>query len=333
MPAAFMSSWINSFEIWNTRKGARAIQAANGMKGKIAFHASTGLSDGAGGIVPLDEDPRPYIVLCSIFPFPRGTPFERFGHLIGRPRFCFEAAPRGEFRSMRIIQGMASERDTSEPDVAEARRLRDVEPKAIIGDLLEDFSLSVSFGIDTSATVDRRPGFLVIKGDAPDEEEQEHLNRIQMNWFKWLVSLADAWGRSPKVEQQALIQDQHHEAVDWLGEGGDKLMHPWHRSRTVRATKDCVGCGEKMNAAAIQHSCGIDLVSFTWENLVDTSSLEGLQASVKAASENDPALARWLEGRKEKLLNGWRAEQARQAAAARPAPQEPPPAKQTQANK
>jgi hypothetical protein len=284
----FLASIVNSFDLWDPAKShyVRTVPAEDGKPaGKVAIHQGVGVS----GMDPW-SDPRPYVVICSIYPSPKQTgPTDFYSHQ-GRPVYCFEGAPRGEFRSMRVYAGIETTRDVLDDANGETKSSREVPPNVVVYEVLK----TLAFGIPGTGP-DSAPGFKIIAGDVPTTEEWRALQQQQISHFQAKVREADGWHFSTNLTLRSAIGTQHLDAADALGVG-DPAIHPWyHRSGNV-ITKSCRACGAVIPAKMLVHKdCGTNLIEYTLAYGLDRRSLEALRASMKTLYLEDPTLAGYVQ--------------------------------------
>lgn len=282
---------MNSMGIWNSPLLCRQVAGGTGKKGesfgrsgKIAVHLSFTTQQTAF-ISPWEEQ-RPYVVICSVWPGPLISGSNLFYHLYGRPVFCFEPVPMGEFRSMRIYGGVQILRDLTEQQ-NETMTVQDVAPGVIVGDWLRAAILGLP-----DASPESHIGAGIIGGDVPTDEEYERLVTAQRNWQRNLIANADKLYRSLNPQDRERISPEHIAALEASGDT-DVTRHPWYTPYHIEATKTCPACGKTMESRSMKHGdpCNTDLID--WHLRYTVAGLMGaeLEQELIALQKIDPPVA------------------------------------------
>jgi len=227
----------------------------------------------AGGSPRLpNRDPRPYIVICSVYPAPLAS--EPFHQIHSIPRFFFEAVPRGQFRSMRIYQSKTVQRDLTIED--EAHGIFDTDMRALGNDIIRH----VAQGMPGSREGTCQPGVMMLPGDVPTWEEFQLMRAMQLEWFRARVKEADGWHAKAEagLKPEGMVSRWHHEALEALGDF-DPSRHRWYQEIKETALKQCMACGRSMPAVAAVHSpstggCGQNLLAFYRESMFSADEVK-----------------------------------------------------------
>lgn len=99
-------------------------------------------------------------------------------------------------------------------------------------------------------------------------------------------AIRDAMDKHTKGESRTISDRFHRRLAQWLyGEAQARALD-WYNASTVEAFKQCVACGETINASArVCKSCGTDLVKFHRDNADLDPSLDPVVAAAFARTE------------------------------------------------
>lgn len=186
------------------------------------------------------------LTIASVFPLERKAQRDYHPEMDGgRTGFVLEAAPKGEFRTLKLTDCweriVSDESQVSNPVFVP----RLVKVDTIAACLLKEWAINIA-GTRTG----RRPGIMVIAGDTPTEAEMKTLTEMQAAYFDGLINEASAFAAKHDWKS---IDELHRVAAKWRGHEAE-----WVNDLGQKAErKECFYCAEKIMARAkVCKECG-----------------------------------------------------------------------------
>jgi len=221
---------------------------------------------------------RGYLSIVSIYP---DNLQKRVRHN-GITLYQLPASPRGAYSLLRVY-------DTVEwinrPDPMDGKP--HFMPMPIPAIVVADDLVATWAGDTLGKRSGFSPGIAVIAGDEPTNNELSDLRVRQNALFDWYIK--DAHGKHTRGQTTEITDIHRLAAKQMLDKGAERL--PWYPTVIFAAVKDCIACGEQINAKSkVCDKCNTNLVDWYLKYNLDPSH-DKVIADFMAAMNPKPAKA------------------------------------------